>query len=282
MRQKMSAMAAGAGMAITFMSCGFDRARGARPKAVSSAYEVHRVVAPRLEPTVHRNLSRRAVDDGYIVGVPIVEQAVRRDPALETPDDPIWREFWLPIVNPNRASSVTVRLIDELAAPRPGMSIADIGAGGGFFSLRYAALVGAAGHIHAVDIDRRMTRKISYELGVRGVRNVRVIHVPRGALGLEARSTDLVMLLETGAFNTRYPLTNAGYFRQAAAALRPGGRLLIFNNAVVNGQPDREASMPGAPELIALASRQFTLVTHRALNESGGWSGFALLFERRP
>lgn len=41
----------------------------------------------------------------------------------------------------------------RLIGGRPGMRVADVGTGAGWFALRYAALTGPAGHVHAVDAD---------------------------------------------------------------------------------------------------------------------------------
>lgn len=41
----------------------------------------------------------------------------------------------------------------SLAAARPGWRVADVGCGPGYFTLRYAALTGPTGHVHAVDAD---------------------------------------------------------------------------------------------------------------------------------
>lgn len=47
-------------------------------------------------------------------------------------------------------------LADEywrLAGARPGWRVADVGCGPGWFALRYAAMTGPTGHVHAVDAD---------------------------------------------------------------------------------------------------------------------------------
>lgn len=204
------------------------------------------------------------------------------DPAVESAQDPIWRELWVPIDNPERERSHSVQLVQELVAARPGMVIADVGAGGGFFTFQWARTVGATGFIHSIDIDRRMTRKLSYESGARGVTNMDATQVPIGTLGLAPNSVDLVTFLDTGAFMTCEPARNEGYFRQAAAALRPGGRLLVLNNVAVAGeQGGIPCEVPTAEEMIQLASPRFTTVARQTINE-GGWSAWLLLFELRP
>lgn len=203
------------------------------------------------------------------------------DPAIESADDPIWRELWVPIDNPERERSGSVRLVQELVDARPGMVIADVGAGGGFFTFQWARQVGATGFIHSIDIDRRMTRKLSYESAARGVTNMDATQVPVGTLGLAPSSVDLVTFLDTGAFMTCEPARNEAYFRQAAEALRPGGRLLILNNVEVAGEQGAIAcGVPTAEEMIQVASPRFSVVARHTINE-GPWSAWLLVFERR-
>lgn len=41
----------------------------------------------------------------------------------------------------------------DLAGGRPGMRVADVGCGAGYFAWYYANLTGPTGHVHAVDVD---------------------------------------------------------------------------------------------------------------------------------
>ena len=211
---------------------------------------------------------------------PRVEGVVLVDPVVETPLDPVWRESWLPIDNQEREQQRSVTQVFDLAAARPGMRIADVGAGGGFFAFRWAMAVGPTGFVHAIDIDARMTRKLSYERARRGVANMDVTQVPAGTLGLSPDSVDLVTFLDTGAFKQCDPALNDGYFRQAAEALHPGGHLLVLNNAEVAGG-NRECGVPSAEGMIAAASSRFTLVSQHTLQKGGGWTAWLILFERR-
>lgn len=224
-----------------------------------------------------------AADGTPVRGSPRVEAPVYVDPAVETPQDPVWHEFWLPVVNPQREGNSSVALVDEFVSPRPGMAIGDIGAGGGFYSFRYARIVGETGMIHAVDIDRRMTRKISYEATSRGVDNVRSIHVALGDLGLAPGSVDVVMFNDIGAFTTCHPDLNPGYFRQAAEALRPGGRMIVLNTTFTVLRPgERECRTLSAEEVVDLSRERFSVASQRELEKGPGWTAYALLFQRLP
>ncbi len=211
---------------------------------------------------------------------PRVEGPVTRDPALETPADPVWQNYWLPVINPGRDAKPSTRLMDDLVAPRPGMRIADIGAGGGYFSFRYARLVGDTGFVHAIDIDRRMTRKVAYEAQLRGVTNVEPMQVPEGRLGLQPASVDLVTFIETSAFATCRREDSARYVSASADALRPGGRLLVYNESTP-GQADLDCPPLSGDEVVALASARFSLQRRETVTK-GDWGAYALLFERLP
>ena len=57
-------------------------------------------------------------------------------------------------------------------ALRPGDVVADIGAGSGYFTLRFARAVGEAGRVYAVDVSPDMVRHLNRRLRDAGIRNV--------------------------------------------------------------------------------------------------------------
>lgn len=61
---------------------------------------------------------------------------------------PHWEEVW---ARQEKRASLAQTYWD-LAGGRPGMRVADVGSGPGYFALRFAALTGPTGHVHAVDV----------------------------------------------------------------------------------------------------------------------------------
>ncbi len=210
------------------------------------------------------------------------EPVPSEDPVLQFPNEPVWREFWFPIENPARDTSPsTSRVLDAVAA-RPGMRIADVGAGGGYYTFRWARAVGAEGHVFAIDVDTRMTRKVAWETAAREAGNITTLRVTTGALGLEPSSVDVVAMIDVGAFQTCSPRLNEGYVRQIADALRPGGRFVVMNNATAGeGYSDRPDCVPlSADAIVAAASTRFELDTREDLSKTG-WRGYLLRFRPR-
>jgi predicted methyltransferase len=88
------------------------------------------------------------------------------------------REQWQRVSDIFRAMDVSV-----------GATVADIGAGDGFFTSRLAAAVGAAGHVYAIDIEDSALDRLRRRLNEESHRNVTVIKgtstdpkLPTGAL----------------------------------------------------------------------------------------------------
>lgn len=61
---------------------------------------------------------------------------------------PRWEEVW---ARQERRASLA-QVYWDLAGGRPGLRVADVGSGPGYFALRFAALTGPTGHVHAVDV----------------------------------------------------------------------------------------------------------------------------------
>lgn len=106
---------------------------------------------------------------------------------------------------------------------RPGERVADIGAGGGYFTFRMARAVGPAGKVYAVDIDPEMISYLRERSRQEGLSNVEAIL----ALPADPRlpeSVDLIFLC-----NTYHHIgERVAYFRGLIRHLRPQGRVAII------------------------------------------------------
>lgn len=104
-----------------------------------------------------------------------------------------------------------------------GETWADLGAGGGVFTRALAALVGAAGHVYAVDSDARAVRALrAWAAEARGGPAVTVLRADVAA-PLPLAALDGVLLA-----NVLHFVADAeGALRRIAAHLRPGGRLVL-------------------------------------------------------
>jgi precorrin-6B methylase 2 len=106
---------------------------------------------------------------------------------------------------------------------KPGMVVADIGAGSGYLTFRIAPLVGPQGKVYAVDIQKKMRDIISYRMKTGNITNVEPV---RGTLTdphLPAEAIDLILMVDVyHEFSHPYEMTEA-----MVKALRPGGRLVF-------------------------------------------------------
>jgi len=117
---------------------------------------------------------------------------------------------------------------------RPGMTVADVGAGTGYFTVRLARAV-PDGQIIATDIEADMVRYLAERAQREGLPNVRAVRAGADDPNLAAASVDRILVVDVWHHlgdRTRYA---AGL----AAALRPGGRLAVvdFTAAATHGPP---------------------------------------------
>jgi len=114
------------------------------------------------------------------------------------------------------------RVVADLALA-PGARVADLGAGGGYFTFRLAQAVGPAGLVYAVDIDPDMVDFLAEQAAEQELANVR----PVLAAVDDARLPERVDLVFTS--NTYHHLENrTAYFGALRdRALASGGRVAI-------------------------------------------------------
>jgi ubiquinone/menaquinone biosynthesis C-methylase UbiE len=106
----------------------------------------------------------------------------------------------------------------------PGMTVADIGAGSGYFTERVAKLVGPTGHVYATDIQRGMLQLIEKRLARTGIQNVTLILGRPSHPRLPADAIDLAFMVDV-YHELSDPQTVLGHIR---ASLKPTGRLILI------------------------------------------------------
>ena len=115
----------------------------------------------------------------------------------------------------------------------PGMRVADVGAGRGFFTSRIAAAVGPRGHVVATDIDDGALAAIAHAPAI----ETRLVRTDDP--GLERGAYDRILVAEVD----QYLPDRADYLARLAHALAPGGFIAVSNR------------MPYRAPLLAAASR---------------------------
>jgi arsenite methyltransferase len=105
---------------------------------------------------------------------------------------------------------------------RPGERVADIGAGGGYFTLRLAEAVGTDGIVYAVDTDHGLLEQLVETAEAHGLANVEPVYASDGLPSLPG-PVDLAF-----ASNAFHHLPDQPrYFAALIALLRPDGRVAI-------------------------------------------------------
>jgi arsenite methyltransferase len=117
------------------------------------------------------------------------------------------------------------QVVDALGL-KPGMHVADLGAGSGYFTRRFVEAVGETGKVYVVDIEPEALKHVERRLGQ--------LHRPFEAVFILAtqenpkipsQSVDLIFIC-----NTYHHLENrTEYARNLKSSLRPGGRIAIID-----------------------------------------------------
>jgi ubiquinone/menaquinone biosynthesis C-methylase UbiE len=124
------------------------------------------------------------------------------------------------------------RIMDALYIGE-GSVVADLGAGGGWFTVRLASRVGPNGIVYAEDIQELMIRAIEGRVHGEGLRNVRVILGTASDARLPERAVDAVLIVD--AYNEMEQPT--ALLRSVARALKPSGLIGIVDFKLDGGGP---------------------------------------------
>lgn len=124
---------------------------------------------------------------------------------------------------------------------RPGMTIADIGAGTGYFSVRLARAV-PDGQVIATDIEPDMIRYLTERAAREQLSNLRAVLTPPSDPQLAPETVDRILVVDVWHHLDDRP----AYARALARSLRSGGKLAIvdFTMESTHGPPAKHRLAP--------------------------------------
>lgn len=108
----------------------------------------------------------------------------------------------------------------------PGAQVADLGAGGGYFTTRLARAVGAEGRVYAVDVNPISLRELREALP-KDLTNIEIVRAEEDDPKLPAGQLDAVLVVNAYHEFAEY----AAVLRRVREALKPGGRLVLIEPA---------------------------------------------------
>ena len=124
---------------------------------------------------------------------------------------------------------------DKIAAAvglKPGMAMADIGAGTGLFTLTFSEAVGETGKVYAVDIAKNFLEHIQARATQAHAANVQTIQCTERSVELPESSIDLAFICDV-YHHFEYPQASLATLHKA---LKPGGELVLIDFKRIPGE----------------------------------------------
>jgi cyclopropane fatty-acyl-phospholipid synthase-like methyltransferase len=150
--------------------------------------------------------------------------------------------------SPGRDEKLQINRVMDILEITPGKTVADIGAGSGWFTVRAARRVTETGSVYAVDINPEATRYIDKRAQKERLHNVKTVLSKSDDPQLPANKIDSVLLLKT-YHEVEKPVV---LLRNLRASLRPGAKVGIIdrngngeNHGVARDIVIKEASEAG-------------------------------------
>jgi len=147
-----------------------------------------------------------------------------------------------------------VRVMDEIGV-KPGLTVADIGAGEGYFTFFLAERVGPSGKVFAEDIDAKSLKTIRDRCAKEQVRQVEIIQGGEDDPMIPLESTDTALMVNVLP-NVEHP---PSFLRNVAKILKSEGTLVIIHW-------EQTKLYPSEPEPVGKPSLRWTL---RQIYDSG-------------
>jgi predicted methyltransferase len=141
----------------------------------------------------------------------------------------------------------------QVAGIRPGMAVADIGTGGGYYVMRVAPVVGPQGRVFAQDISMTALDRVRRRALAAGHRNVRYVQGSQANARLPDASVDIALMIHM-YHEIEQPYLLLDRLRRS---LKPGGRIVIVDL----DRPSQDHGMPKALLACEVKAVGYELVT---------------------
>jgi len=149
---------------------------------------------------------------------------------------------------------------------KPGQTVVDIGAGTGYFAVKFARVVGPQGKVLALDRELSMVKYLKKRAKKEGLNNLIVRKSPTNNPELEKQSVDLIFFC-----NSYHHIHNPNYLKALAEALKKDGKIAVID------------IKPHAPRLFPATARfkRHIKLSAQAVVEDFQHAGFSLDKESR-
>ena len=183
----------------------------------------------------------------------------RKKPTDLTEEQIVFLRDFILFNNPHREQWEKSSLMLAALDLKPGESVADIGCGPGYFCYQFADKVGTNGHVYAVDTNRKHLEYIEGVVRKRGLANIQTVESRFDNCCLQKDSADVIFLcsLYTVIYTASIEKVKDDFVESVRNALRKNGRLVIADNAVVEGDVQPYHGPYMAPELIIAQMKHY-------------------------
>jgi protein-L-isoaspartate O-methyltransferase len=150
---------------------------------------------------------------------------------------------------------------------KPGMTVADVGAGSGYHTVRLSPVVGRTGRVLAQDVNGPYLRDLEATIAQVGLTNVSVVRGAPDDPRLPARSTDVALLVHM-YHEIQSPYA---FMARLAEAMKPGGRVGIVDL-------DRPTHYHGTPPTLLRCELTAVGYVETSFKELQGDIGYVAVF----
>ena len=138
--------------------------------------------------------------------------------------------------NPDRERWEKTRKILKNLRIEPGLTIADVGCGSGYFTFKFAEMVGSSGKVYGIEINPLHLDYLRKFKSRENIKNVEIVESNSGGIGLPP-DVKVDLAFSCSLFHVLYAVFGEEdrrvFIESIKNALNPGGALIVMDNDLV-------------------------------------------------